>query len=63
MRENFTIEELKTMESEFVKLALASIDYYTVLPLSMVCADPNTPWRVFFSKNLFFLKNMKGMMS
>jgi len=40
----FTIDELKAIDTEFVKRALASVDFYTSLPLMIVCANPSTPW-------------------
>ncbi|KAJ7451705.1 hypothetical protein FB451DRAFT_1284077 [Mycena latifolia] len=44
MREVFTEKELKDMDSAFMKLALAKIDFNTTLPLSVVCGNPATPW-------------------
>ena len=44
MKENFTIAELEAIDSEFIKRALASVDFYTSLPCLLVCIDPNTPW-------------------
>ena len=46
MREKFTIVELKAMDKEFMKRALASVDYYKTMPLSLVCGNPSTPWWV-----------------
>ena len=46
MREKFTIAELKAIDSEFVKRAIASIDFYKTMPLTVVCANPSTPWWV-----------------
>jgi hemerythrin-like domain-containing protein len=40
----FTVTELKDIGNEFVKRALASIDYYTALPYVLVCGNPETPW-------------------
>jgi len=44
MQEKFTIAELKAIDSEFMKRALATVDFYKTLPLSVVCANPSTPW-------------------
>jgi hypothetical protein len=44
MKAHFTIDELKAIESAFMKRALATIDFYTTLPLTVVCANPSTPW-------------------
>jgi len=44
IREKFTIAELKAIDSEFMKRAMASIDFYKTMPLSVVCANPSTPW-------------------
>jgi len=44
MREKFTMAELKALDKEFMKHALASIDYYKALPFSLVCGNPSTPW-------------------
>jgi hypothetical protein len=41
---NFTVEELKAIDKEFMKHALASVDFYKTMPLSVVCANPSTPW-------------------
>ena len=46
MRENFTIGELKAIDSELMTHTMASIDFYKTVPLSMVCANPSTPWWV-----------------
>ena len=54
IRENFTIAELKAIESESMKRVLASLDFYKNLPLGLVCANPSTPW--FVSSILFALK-------
>ena len=48
MREKFTIAELKAIDSEFMKRAMASVDFYKTMPLSVVCANPSTPWLVLF---------------
>ena len=46
MQEKFTIAELKAIDGEFMKRALATVDFYKTLPLSVVCANPSTPWWV-----------------
>lgn len=40
----FTEKELKEIDTGFMKLALAKIDFSTTLPLSVVCGNPATPW-------------------
>lgn len=32
------------MESEFMKIVLAEIDFYKNLPMGLVTMDPNNPW-------------------
>jgi len=44
IKANFTEAELRVIESEFVKRALESADYYTALPFTLVCGNPKTPW-------------------
>jgi len=44
MKEKFTIAELKAIDNEFMQRALKTIDFYKTLPLSVVCANPSTPW-------------------
>jgi hypothetical protein len=44
MRAVFTEKELKDIDSAFMKLAIARVDLYTTLPLSVVLANPATPW-------------------
>jgi len=44
IQKHFTEAELKAIEDEFMKRALATIDFYKSLPLSVICANPNTPW-------------------
>ncbi|KAJ6486719.1 hypothetical protein C8R45DRAFT_1098017 [Mycena sanguinolenta] len=44
MRAAFTEKELTDIDSAFMKLALAKIDFYVTLPLSVVCGNPATPW-------------------
>ncbi|KAJ7644766.1 hypothetical protein FB45DRAFT_299503 [Roridomyces roridus] len=44
MRAVFTEKELKDIDNEFMKQALAKIDFNTTLPLSIVCGNPATPW-------------------
>ncbi|KAJ7606364.1 hypothetical protein DFH06DRAFT_1486904 [Mycena polygramma] len=46
MREVFTEQELKDIDSAFVKKALEKIEFATTLPLSVVCGNPATPWCV-----------------
>ena len=46
MQAKFTVAELKDINSEFVKRAMASIDFYKSLPLTVVCGNPSTPWLV-----------------
>ena len=44
MRANFTEKELKQMESDFMKIVLAEVDFYKNLPMGLVCMDPNNAW-------------------
>ncbi|KAJ6462274.1 hypothetical protein C8R47DRAFT_1240208 [Mycena vitilis] len=44
MREVFTEQELKDIDSAFMKKALEKIEFATTLPLSVVCGNPATPW-------------------
>ena len=44
MRAAFTEQELKDIDAEFMKIMLAATDYYTNLPLVMVCQDPDSMW-------------------
>jgi len=44
IRAVFTETELKEMDDAFMKQVMAKIDLYTVLPMSLVCANPATPW-------------------
>ena len=51
----FTVEELKAIDKEFMNRAMATVDFYKTMPLSVVCANPSTPWWVLF--DLFCFKN------
>ncbi|KAJ7223047.1 hypothetical protein GGX14DRAFT_387422 [Mycena pura] len=44
MRAVFTEQELQELDSAFMKRAMGKIDFYTSLPLSVVCGNPATPW-------------------
>jgi len=44
LRETFTEKRLKDIDRDFMKHALDGIDYYTTLPISIVCGNPATPW-------------------
>jgi len=44
MRAHFTEKELKKMDSDFMKIVLAEIDFYKNLPMGLVCMDPNNSW-------------------
>ncbi|KAJ7511315.1 hypothetical protein B0H11DRAFT_1954698 [Mycena galericulata] len=44
MRAAFTEQELRDIDAAFMKLAMQKIDFYTALPLSVVCGNPATPW-------------------
>jgi len=44
MRAAFTEQELKDIDAGFMKIMLAATDYYTNLPLVMVCQDPDNLW-------------------
>ena len=46
IKEKFTLAELKAIDSEFMKHAMATVDFYKTMPLSVVCANPSTPWWV-----------------
>ncbi|KAF8798500.1 hypothetical protein BYT27DRAFT_7264653 [Phlegmacium glaucopus] len=41
---NFTLAELDAIEAGFKKRVLAAIDFYTSLPICLVCASPNALW-------------------
>ncbi|KAF9062719.1 hypothetical protein BDP27DRAFT_1336228, partial [Rhodocollybia butyracea] len=40
----FTEKELDNIDSQVMKIAMKSIDFYTSLPLGLVCANTATPW-------------------
>jgi len=44
VRAHFTEKELKQMDSDFMKIVLAEIDFYKNLPMGLVCMDPNNAW-------------------
>ncbi|KAF8318885.1 hypothetical protein F5887DRAFT_1034339 [Amanita rubescens] len=44
IRAHFTEKELKQMESDFMKIVLAELDFYKNLPMGLVCMDPNNLW-------------------
>ncbi|KAF9527421.1 hypothetical protein CPB83DRAFT_836591 [Crepidotus variabilis] len=44
IKECFTVNELKAIESEFMKVALKDANFYTSLPILLVCGNPATPW-------------------
>jgi len=44
MHEHFTQQELKDIDEASMKIVLGGIDYYTTLPIGMVCSNPATPW-------------------
>jgi len=44
LREKYTIAELKELDKKYMKIVMASIDLYKSMPLSVVCANPSTPW-------------------
>ncbi|KAF9527422.1 hypothetical protein CPB83DRAFT_907629 [Crepidotus variabilis] len=49
IKECFTEKELKAIDSEFMKVALKDANFYTSLPMVLICGNPATPWRVFLS--------------
>ena len=44
MRAAFTAQELNDIDAEFIKIMLAATDFYTNLPMVLVCQDPDTAW-------------------
>ncbi|KIL69065.1 hypothetical protein M378DRAFT_763834 [Amanita muscaria Koide BX008] len=44
MRAAFTAKELKDIDAELLKIILATTDFYTNLPMALVCQDPDTAW-------------------
>ncbi|KAM6497331.1 hypothetical protein JOM56_007804 [Amanita muscaria] len=44
MRAAFTVQELKDIDAELLNIILATTDFYTNLPMALVCQDPDTAW-------------------
>jgi len=44
LRENFAEKQLQDIDREFMKHALDGINFYTTLPIVIVCGNPATPW-------------------
>ncbi|TFK31524.1 hypothetical protein BDQ12DRAFT_693997 [Crucibulum laeve] len=44
MRTAFTEKQLKDIDAGLMKIALKSVNFYTTMPFTVICRNPETPW-------------------
>jgi len=44
LQKHFTAKELQSIDDAFIRRAIKAIKFNTTIPLSLVCANPATPW-------------------
>jgi hypothetical protein len=54
LQKHFTAKELQSIDDAFIRRAIKAIKFNTTIPLSLVCANPATPWYVYLFDQFSF---------
>lgn len=55
LQQHFTAKELQSIDDAFIRRAIKAVKFNTTIPLSLVCANPATPWYVCLSYRFPFI--------